>query len=188
MNNLLQKSSKNQKVMVPTLYVKIGNYIAQRIDKYEVILAAIFLLAVISKIAFKVNVSVIITLDLSALSTAYYFSAFAVIDDTRVGALESFIAKLAFWSCSVVLIGILFTLNRWTGSATAIRMGGFSLLVSLILMLFSNYKKPDLKFFSFRWLLRVAVILILGLSLHYASPDALAKVGLIKKVETTTME
>ncbi len=174
--------------MVPNLYVKIGNYIAQRLDKYEVILAAIFLLAIISKIAFKFNVSVIITLDLSALSTAYFFSAFAVIDETRAGALESFVVKLAFWSCSVVLMGILFTLNRWTGSAEAIRLGGFSLFVSLVFMQFSNYKKPDLKFFSFRWLLRVTVILVLGLLLHYASPDALAKVGLIKKVEITTME
>jgi hypothetical protein len=175
-------------IMIPNLYVKIGNYIVQRLDKYELILAVIFLLAMILKIVFHANVSVIIMLDLTALSIAYFFSAFAVIDETRVGAIESFVVKLAFWSCSVVLMGILFTLNHWTGSATAIRVGGFSLLISLVVMLFSNYKKPDLKFFSFRWLLRVAVILILGLSLHYASPNAFAKVGLIKKVEITTME
>jgi hypothetical protein len=92
---------------------KIGNWIVLRIDKYEVILALIFIVTFFLKRSTDLPVGIFMVISLLTLSTLYFFSGFAIIKDEHAGGIEIFVNKLASWSCSVGLISILYRLQGW---------------------------------------------------------------------------
>src|SRR5512138_2179599 len=159
---------------------KIGNWIATRLEKFEAILFLIFIVAFMLKASTDLTVEIIIVLTLMTLATIYFFSAFAMINDEYAGSIESFLHKLASWSCSIAIIGILFTLESWNSAKLFLQIGCFTLIFVIPAIPYINSKKPELKFFNSRYILRLVVICCVGLFLAFASHDLLIKTKIIK--------
>jgi hypothetical protein len=148
---------------------KIGNWIVLRIDKYEVILALVFIVTLFLKRSTNLPVGVFMILSLLTLSTLYFFSAFAMIKDEHAGGIEIFVNKLAFWSCSVGLISILYRLQGWVPYKIMTIVGCGTLLILLLVIFYLNSKKSELKLFSSRYIIRMILICFLGFYLAYTT-------------------
>lgn len=160
--------------------VKIGNWIATRLEKFEAILFLIFIVAFLLKTSTVLPVGILIVLTLMTLATVYFFSAFSLINDEYAGSIESFLHKLASWSCSIAIIGILFTLESWNSSKLFLQIGCFTLIIVIPAILYINSKKAEMKFFNSRYILRLVLICCVGLFLAFTSPDLLIKTKIIK--------
>jgi hypothetical protein len=168
---------------------QFGNWVAKKLDNYELILVVILAIVLILKILTTIQVGVFIILILGTLSTLYFFNGFAVYtENENIGGLEYFIVKLASWGCSIATIGILFRLLSWPNNEIMLIIGSLTLIFSLIGVLVIKNKKPDLKLFSFRWIIRLLLIAILGLILRFSSTEDLIKTGLISKPKIIQVE
>jgi len=159
---------------------KIANWIAIRLEKYEVILALLFLGSLILKSFTQVPVNIIIVLSLMSLAILYFFSGFSSINDENVDGFEIFLNKLSFWGCSVGIIGILFRIECWAGYETMIRVGCFTIAIVLPFIIYIKSKKREMKHFNLRYILRIIVICIIGFFLAFASNDVLIKYKIIE--------
>lgn len=159
---------------------KIGNWIATRLEKFEAILFLIFIVAFILKTFTDLPSGILIVLTLMILATFYFFSAFAMINDEYAGSMESFLHKLASWSCSIAIIGILFTIESWNSSKLFLQIGCFTLIIVIPAILYINFKKAEMKFFNSRYILRLILICCVGLFLTFTSHDLLLKAKIIK--------
>jgi hypothetical protein len=162
---------------------KIGNWIVLRIDKYEIILALVFIMTLFLKRSTDLPVGVFMALSLLALSTLYFFSGFAIIIDEHAGGKEIFVHKLASWSCSVGLISILYRLQGWVPYKIMAIVGCGTLLILLLVIFYLNSKKSELKLFNSRYIIRMILICFLGFYLAYTSTDVLIKNGIIVNKE-----
>lgn len=162
---------------------KIGNWILPRIDKYEVILALVFIMALFLKRSTTLPVGIFMVLSLLTLSTFYFFSGFAIIEDEHAGGIEIFVHKLASWSCSVGLISILYRLQGWVPYKIMAIVGCGTLLILLLVIFYLNSKKSELKIFGSRYIIRMILICILGFYLAYAPAGILIKQGIIVNQE-----
>jgi hypothetical protein len=158
----MQQSKKNE------LLMKTGNWLAPKIEKYEMILAFLFLIVLLIRITGNFPVGVFMVLILSILATLYLLKAYSVSDDSNAGGIERFIDKLASLSLSVSMIGILFRLQHYPGSDQMLLMGSTILVVAFFAILFLQSKKPDLKIFTQRMKLRIFIVAALGLILYFA--------------------
>lgn len=159
---------------------KIGNWIASRLDKFEVILSVILIITFFLKMKTGIPIGILIVLDMMALAILYFFSAFANVNDEHAGSLEIFLYKLTSWAFSVGIIGILFTMENWHFSKFYLLSGSFTLLIALIVILNVNSRKPDLKLFDSRYILRIVIICCFGFLLAFTSHDLLVKNKIIK--------
>ena len=164
--------------------VKMSNRLTRKLDKYEVILALIFLVILLLHISSDFQVGVFMTITLSTLAVLYFFKAYSMSDDDNAGGLERFIDKLASLSLSVCLIGIMFRLENWPGYDKMLLIGSSTLVIILPIILVMQSKKPDLKIFSQRMKLRIVIIAALGLLLYFTPADELIKVGIVKSYNT----
>jgi hypothetical protein len=167
------------------LVSKMGNWIASRLDKYEAILFLFFIVTFLLKLSTSIPVNILVVLTLMTLSSIYFFSAFASINDEYAGGLESFLHKLASWACSIVVIGIMFRLQKWFGYKNMILIGCCTLIIVLTIILYNNSKKPELKLFGSRYILRIIIICLIGFFLAFASHEVLVK---NKIIENTSFE
>jgi len=158
---------------------KIGNWIAPRLDKFEIILFLVFIISLILKISTDLPVALLLIASLMTLSTLYFFAAFASINDEYAGGMESFLHKLASWSCSIILVGALFRIQMWPSSKLFLQIGCITLIIVLPIILYTKSKKAELKFFNVRYILRLVLILGLGLFLTFASSDILVNYNII---------
>jgi hypothetical protein len=85
------------------------------------------------------------------------------------------------WGCSVTIVGILFRIGHWPGYDVMTTLGCATLIISLLVILLNKSKKPELKLFTSRWILRIMVIVIIGLTLKLVSTETLMNIGLIKQ-------
>ena len=93
--------------------------------------------------------------------------------------MENFLHKLASLSCSIVLVGVLFTIQMWPNSKLFLETGCITLIIVLPTILYTNSKKTELQFFNVRYILRLVLILGLGIFLIFASNDILTKYKII---------
>jgi hypothetical protein len=172
--NYMIQNTQNEQV------AKIGNWIATRLEKFEAILLLIFIASFMLKASTDLPVGILIVLTLMTLAAAYFFSAFAMINDEYAGSIESFLHKLASWSCSIAIIGILFTLESWNSSKLFLQIGCFALIFVIPAIIYINSKKTELKFFNSRYILRLVLVCSIGLFFVFASHDLLIKTKIIK--------
>ena len=158
---------------------KIGNWIAPRLDKFEIILFLVFIISLILRISTDLPVALLLIASLMILSTLYFFAAFASINDEYAGGMESFLHKLASWSCSIILVGALFRIQMWPNSKLLLQIGCITLIIVLSMILYTNSRKPELKFFNVRYILRLVLILGLGLFFTFASSEVLVSYNII---------
>ncbi len=169
---------------------RIGNWIAPRLEKFEIILFVVFIISIMLRTSTDLPVVLLLVVSLMTLSTLYFFAAFASINDEYAGGMEIFLHKLASWSCSIVLVGALFRIQMWPGSKLLLQIGCINLIIALPIILYTNSKKTELQFFNVRYILRLVLILGLGLFLTFASNDVLLKYKIISiaagiKLKTT---
>jgi FtsH-binding integral membrane protein len=148
--------------------IKIGNWLALKIEKYEMILAFLFSIVLLIRITGNFPVGVFLVLILSILATLYVLKAYSVSDDSNAGGIERFIDKLASLSLSVSMIGILFRFQHYPGYGPMLLMGSTTLVVVFLVILFLQSKKPELKIFTQRMKLRILIVAALGLLLYFA--------------------
>jgi hypothetical protein len=154
---------------------KIGNYIKSKLIGYENGIVILLLLLIIIKSATHAPLGIFITILFLALATFYFLLAYADLDDELAGGLEIFIHKLASWSLSVSLIGILFLVQHWTFSDLFLRVGGLTLFACICAILWSKRKKPALRVFDFRYILRIIVLCTISLFLTFGGYKLISK-------------
>lgn len=167
---------------------KISNRLSPKLDKYEAILAFVFLIVLILQIVSDLQVGVFMTLTLSTLAVLYFFKAYSMPDDDNAGGMERFIDKLAYLSLVVGIIGILFRLENWQGYNEMLIIGTSTLIIIFPVILVMQSRKPDLKIFTNRMKLRIVIFVALGLLLYFTPADKLIKVGIVKTYNTEVAE
>ena len=168
--------------------IKVSKWISPRIDKYETILVLIFLGVLILKVSGVFLSGILLTLILSTMAVLYYFMAFAVLEDEQAGGIENFIHKLIYFASSVGMIGILSKLQRWPNSNLMIMCGSITLAISLLIIMFVKSKKPELKIFPPRTMLRILFIAAVGLLLNFTPKENLIKLNLMKEMKMPATE
>ncbi|SDC99016.1 hypothetical protein [Williamwhitmania taraxaci] len=163
---------------------KLGNWVAPRLNKLEIILAAAFTIGLLMKVTATPKSSLVILLSLSILPILYFLNAFAVPENKETSSMEVFIGKLIHIAAAIACIGILFTLQNWKGSNISLKLGSITLIISFLATLILKSWKPELRTFNQRLLLRALVIGVVGLSLHLTPKEKLIDLGVIKKVNT----
>ena len=168
--------------------IKISNWLAPRADKYESILAFVFLVVLSIHISTDLPVGIFMTMALTTLASLYFFRAYSVSDDSKAGGMERFIDKLASMSLSVCIIGILFRLENWPGYDTMLILGSITLVIVFLAILILQSKKPDLKIYTPRLKLRIFIVAALGLLLYFTPADDLIKIGVLKNNNIESIE
>ena len=160
---------------------KIGKFIQPRLDKYESIFALIALLVFILIAAAELPLEPLFSFTLVTLSVVYFFSAFAVNPEEKTDGVDRFIIKLAAWSCSVGIIGLLFRLSHWPGGKEIHILGLLATGLALVGILYTRNKKPESDIFNNRWIIRVIVIAVLSLFLILAPTEKLIEIGILRE-------
>lgn len=162
--------------------IKIGNWISLRLNKYESIITLIFAVLLILKMNTNLALGIFITLSLNSLAILYFFNAFSTPENENAGGIERFVNKLVSFSSSVAIIGILFKIEHWPGHDIMIMLGCTTLLILLPVISIIKSKKPEVKIFNGRLVVRIVLISALGFFLNVAPKETLEKVGLYKKI------
>jgi hypothetical protein len=171
MNQLEQQDNK----------AKIGNWVAPRLNKFESILALLFILELILRATTNIPVVTIMVLTLITLAVLYFFNSFAISDDENVNSFEIFLNKLSAFSCSTATIGIMYRLLNWPGYSIMLMTGCFTLIFIFFILLYLKATKPASNIFPKRYIIRIFLIAIIGLFLYFAQVDFLIKAKVIKK-------
>ena len=106
-------------------------------------------------------------------------------EDENAGGLEQFVEKLSGYACSIGIIGILFRLENWQGYKQMLFVSCLFMLVLIPTIVILRSRKPELKLFNQRILVRMFLIGATGLILYISTNDALVKYRIIKN---TTIE
>lgn len=162
--------------------VKINNWLAPRIDKYELILAFVFLFVLLLQISTELPVGIILILDLATLAALYYLGAFSIPEDSNAGMNERVIYKVALMGLSVCIIGILFRLESWPSYSTFLLIGLITLGIAFLSIFFLKFKNPELKIYTPRLKLRIFIVLALGLFLYFTPTNDLINFGILKNI------
>lgn len=167
--------------------VKISNWLAPKIDKYELILAFVFLVVLSLHISTELPMGVFMILDLTTLAAIFYIRAYSIPDDPNAGVTERVIDKIASMSLSVCIIGILFRLESWPGYDTMLSIGLITLGIAFLSIFFFKFKNPELKIYTPRLKLRIFIVLALGLFLYFTPTNDLINFGILKNnnIEST---
>jgi len=161
---------------------KFGNWIAPRLNKLEIILAAAFAIGLLMKVTDTPKSSLVIMLSLSILPIIYFLNALAVSENKEASSMEVFVGKLIYMAAAIACIGILFTIQNWKGSDIPLKLGSITLIISFLATLILKSWKPELRTLNQRLLVRALVIGVVGLSLYLTPKDKMIEFGLIKKV------
>jgi hypothetical protein len=148
------------------LLIRIGNWIKPRLDLYELIIGLCFGVALIVQGLTELSLNIVLICTLGLLAGMYFFTAYSELNISHTGGLEIFYYKLSALSLSVGVVGILFKLEYWHGASYLITASSVSLLILFPFMLYTNIRKPELKIFNTRLLVRVFVIAIAGLLIN----------------------
>lgn len=165
--------------------IKIVNIFARNLNRFELVLVLLFIIAIGLRISTNLATDLFINIILLTLSALYFFNGQVPSENEKVDELEVLLNKIVSWACTVSSVGILFRITQWQGADILTILGSFTLIISIVVIVLNKSKKPELKFFSARWIIRILVILILGLSLMFAPTDSLKKIGLLKIDETS---
>jgi hypothetical protein len=156
--------------------LKVGNWVSARLNKFEIILASIFFLAIALKLVTDLNSSIIMVITLMTLANLYFLNAFSDFEST--GALEVFFHKLVSIASSVSVIGILFRLQHWPGYDFMLAAGCLALILTFAAILYLKSTKPEVRIFNQRLLIRISIIALFGLILLLSSNETLLDAGL----------
>ena len=170
------QSNQNEQI------IKFGKWVSTRLNKYETILAAIFLVALVIKMGTSLDVSFLIVLTLMILANLYFFNAFSVNENAT--GMEIFLNKIISICCSVSMIGILFRLQQWSGYDFFLGIATLMLLISFVVLFLLKYRNKDFSIFNQRMAIRLFTIIIIDLTMLLAPYEALVKTGIINRINT----
>ncbi|WP_417265343.1 hypothetical protein [Brumimicrobium sp.] len=140
----------------------ISNWIKKKVLEHEPLLILLILVSVFIhylNVQYSIPITIIV---LSTAATIYYIAAFAKHEEEDLNMFDLFLYKLCGISCSVSLLGILFSILEWPGDKPMNTVGTLSLAICLIYMLLEKRKRPNLKIFNKSFILRVAVLLAIS--------------------------
>ena len=146
---------------------KIGDFIKSRILRYELQILVLIILILLLRIFNIPFTGMIGTLVLMSISVIYFFSAFAVTEDSELTAIDNFIYKLTAIASSVVIIGILFLIQHWPNGKMMITIGLLSLIASLSYIVYQKIRRPEEEKFNNLILLRIIILGIISAGVLY---------------------
>jgi hypothetical protein len=168
--------------------IMIGNWISPKVERYEPFFLLILVVELLVKILTNRPTGNVISLALVTLSMMYFFKTFSFREDENAGGMERFFEKITAISASIGIMGILFSIQRWPGGDMMLICGCGTLLISLPIIFYFKSRKPELKIFTTRMILRTLIIGALGLALYFIPIDTLKKSGLVKDVNIERAE
>jgi len=143
--------------------IDLGNKIKTKLIQYERYIIAVIAICLVIKYLHIPLSGVICTLLLSTIGVMYFFSAFSNQYESEVTAFDIFIYKISGFASAVLIIGILFSIQHWPGFRNMLIMGLFTLLISLIYMIFQNGKRSESKPFDQWLIIRISVLIMIAL-------------------------
>lgn len=157
------------------LSIKLGTWVASRIEKIETILFLVFIASMCIKVFTDIPVNTLVVLSLVALALAYFFNAFAIINEGNVNPIDVFLNKLVNWACAVGLVGILFRLQNLFNYEVMVIVGCGLLAIALPVIIYRKSKEDALKLFNARYLIRMVLICAIGFMLAFSPAEVLVK-------------
>lgn len=111
----------------------LSEKIALKVLPYQIKIELLILAIFIVGLAFlQLNIekaSLIITISASSACILYYLMALGLRSDNKYAKLQHYTLN---WGFSALIAGLLFSLNRWTGSLVMLQVGLLSVIISII--------------------------------------------------------
>jgi len=155
------------------LSIKLGTWVASRIEKIETILFLVFVASMCIKVFTDIPVNAFVILSLVALALAYFFNAFAIINEGNVNPFDVFLNKLVNLTCAVGLVGVLFRLQNLFNYEMMLFVGCGLLAIALPVIIYRKSKEGALKLFNARYLIRMLLICAIGFMLAFSPNEVL---------------
>ncbi|MBI9033804.1 MAG: hypothetical protein JEZ03_04975 [Bacteroidales bacterium] len=146
---------------------RLGNWIYARLDGIESNIAMVISIGIILKMFTDMTVDLILVLSFSALSISYFLSAFVISTDENSGTIEKFIHMLVSWCCSISINGIMFWMMNWPGYGSMLVFSSATLILLFLVIYILKSKKRYSDRFGERYLIRIALIGVMGLVLQF---------------------
>ena len=162
---------------------KIGNWIAERVNKYEKILALTALAGVLLKVSKIGAGNFLLVVSLLALVVMYFGSAFALTEAEKdqPKPFIVFARKLVFWGLSVLVNGILFKLENYPGAMIILQQGFAIMIFILIIGFYERFKKTELTLMSRRVWIRFGVLSVICILLFFTPKETMKRYNLISE-------
>ncbi len=145
-----------------SLQTKLADKLGTKFPVLEMIFVFAFIIGLIIKIFGSGIGGTILVLSSGCLAIIYFLQAYRSIPENNSG-LSRFLYKLIFLASSISVLGILFRLQHYPAPGNMLLIGCFAIFAALI---FALVKKIEL---DRTIIIRSVIIIILGLSLNYAS-------------------
>ncbi|MGE0637941.1 MAG: hypothetical protein AB7G44_04035 [Bacteroidia bacterium] len=147
--------------MISNTQQQAVNKLSPYLDKAELFMAALILVALVFKIQHWPGAGIMLTVLLSTLAVMYFFSAFAQHTNPQLRMMDVFFNKVMYWGLSVGAQGLLFTLQKWPGGDMLVLMGSITSVASIIYVLKVKKERAEAAVFSNRVLLRLIVFAVI---------------------------
>jgi hypothetical protein len=140
------------------LIFRIGDFIYNKVRKYELVILAIVLLA-FGLWLYSIPHSRMATyILLSSVGCIYFFSAFGSPDDKELNGINKFFLRAAGFASSVAVAGISYKIERWPSATPVLTAGSVVLLLSLFYIVYHRLNNPGRETFSMLFIVRLIFI------------------------------
>lgn len=160
---------------------KIKNWLNSKFKWLESIFALVFLLAMILKLNGIPFMSFVILIALNMLAVLYVFNSSLVSDDEDFDGNTIFVNKMVSYGLAISMVGILFKLFSWPNSDQFLLMGMVGTGAMFAVIVYNKINKKNSTLFNGRYLLRMACILSLVITLKVVPKSQLAHWKIIGK-------
>jgi len=167
----------------PEIIAQIADTFYKRLLKIEMVLAPIVVIGLILKFLNVSGGGSILVVALLTLSNIYFFIGFRKVDPASTNY-DRFVNKLMFFSYSIALVGILFTLNLWPIGLTLFYLGLLSVATSFVFLFVLHKILKRLTKTNAADFIRTIVIFIL-LVVTLLSPQYIEALELEESPDTT---
>jgi hypothetical protein len=135
------------------------NMLTKLFPRLEKIGAIAVFLVLVMKISGFSGISLAILVSLTFLACVYFLGTYVIIDLDNIFGIIA--AKASFMSCSISMMGVMFTILKFPGASIMLTTGCFALGLALLLSLIFWLKNKQAAYLPY--ILRSMVVLFLAL-------------------------
>jgi hypothetical protein len=140
------------------LIFRTGDFIFNKVRKYELVILAIVILA-FGLWLYNIPHTLMITyILLSSVGCIYFFSAFGSPDDMELKGIDNFFLKAAGFASAVAVAGISYKIERWPSATLVLTVGIVAMLLSLFYIVYHRLRNPGKGTFSMAFIIRLIFI------------------------------
>ncbi|HRX98235.1 MAG TPA: hypothetical protein P5514_14900 [Bacteroidales bacterium] len=165
------------------IITNIANWLHPKFKFLESILISMILIGILLKILHIDYGKYILMVSLHITSVLYFINSFAIKHLPRNNGIANFINRLLGITCSLLFLGIIFTINHYAGTRQILTISIGTLIVLIPISIFSLIKNKDSLDFYRSIVIKSVVYSIIGLILILTSSETLNKFGIARQEE-----